>query len=80
VRSRALRAQTVRVDGREVPTVVVQAASVTGGAHPGTRRETLWWAPSLGLAVKQDLRMDIGGSVTLKVRARLDLESTAPRT
>jgi hypothetical protein len=80
VRSRVLRAEGVRVAGLELRTLVVQVDSVTGGAHPGTRRETLWWAPSLGLAVRQDLRMDVGGTVKLEVRAQLELESTAPRT
>ena len=81
VRTRVLRREPVAIDGRTLPAMVVEADSVTGGAHPGTRRETLWWSPALGLAAA--LGPAAGHRrhrVGFTVRASLALESTEPRT
>ena len=45
-----------------------RARSTTSGPHPGTRTETLWWAPELGLPVRWDVDMDIGGVVRVPSR------------
>jgi hypothetical protein len=78
--SRAVGRATLRVDGREVPTVVVRIHTVTSGPHSGTRDETIWWAPSLALPVRHDIRMDIGGTVSFRSNASLALTSLSPRT
>jgi hypothetical protein len=78
--SRVLRREEVTVGGRGVPVVVVRIETETGGAHPGTRVETLWWSPDHALPVRWSIDMDIGGTVTFTSSARLRLVSTDPRT
>jgi hypothetical protein len=77
---RVLRPARVELDGRSVPTVVVAIHTDTGGVHPGTRDERLWWSQALGLPVRWEIRMDIGGSVIFRSTAALALDSPAPRT
>ena len=80
VAARVLRREPVRVGGRPVPALVVHVHSETGGAHPGTRDERVWWAPSLALALRMEVDMEVRGTFGLSGEARLELESTDPRT
>ena len=80
VRSRVLRAETLRIGGRSVPTVVVAIRSDTEGAHPGRRIETLWWSSEVGLPVRHETDLEIHGVVGLTAKATLELVSTQPRT
>ncbi|MEW6582664.1 MAG: hypothetical protein AB1416_07890 [Actinomycetota bacterium] len=80
VQSRVLRAETVRVGGRSVPTVVVRIRSDTEGVHPGRRIETLWWSPDLALVVRRVDDLEIGGTFSFDETATMRLVSTTPRT
>jgi hypothetical protein len=79
-RSRVLGRETVQVEGRRYPVVVVRTVGDTGGAHPGTRTDTRWWAPALALPLRWTIDMRIRGVVTLDTHAGLTLESVTPRT
>lgn len=79
VDSRVLRAEAVDVAGRDVPTLVISSRSITEGPHPGTRDETLWWAPSLRLPVRWDVNMDIGGTFSFRAETSLRLTDTTPK-
>jgi hypothetical protein len=76
--SRVVRAERVTVGGRSVPTLVVVTRSVTSGPHPGTRTETIWWAPSLGLEVRRSDRLRVTGTFAFRESADLSLESAEP--
>lgn len=78
--NRILRAQRVSVDGANVDVLVVASRATTSGPHPGTRTETLWWASTLGLPVRWDVDMDIGGVFAFRARTRLELVSAVPMT
>lgn len=78
--TRVVRTEAVDVDGRTVPTYVIASSSITEGPHPGTRRETLWWAPSLRLPVRWDVDMDIGGTFTFRTNTSVVLRSVVPAT
>jgi len=77
--SRVVRAEHLRVGARSVAALVVKTHSVTDGPHPGTRDETLWWAPSLGVPVRSDVHMDIGGVFAFKATSSISLTDTRPR-
>lgn len=77
-RSRALRREPVEVGGRALPAVVVRVDSVTRGAHPGTRRDTIWWSPALHLPLRWRIALDIGGPASLRTDADLRLREAAP--
>jgi hypothetical protein len=77
-RTRIERAETVRVGGRPIDTLVLRVESTTDGPHPGTRAETLWWAPAVGLPVRWDVDMDIGGTFAFRATSRIDLVSASP--
>lgn len=79
VENRIDRAEVVRVGGRPVDTVVIVTRATTDGPHPGTRSETAWWAPALGLPVRWDIDMDIGGTFGFEVTSSVRLQSTRPR-
>jgi hypothetical protein len=76
--NRIVRRERVRVGGRDVDVVVMTSSSVTDGPHPGTREETIWWAPALALPVRWDVDMDIGGTFAFKARSSVRLTSVAP--
>ncbi len=76
--NRILRAEHVPVDGANVDVLVVVSRATTSGRHPGTRTETLWWASTLGLPVRWDVDMDIGGVFAFRARIRLELVSAIP--
>lgn len=76
--SRILRRERVAVDGARFETLVIESRSTTSGAHPGTRTETLWWSPLLGLPVRWDVDMDIGGVFAFRARSTLVLATTVP--
>ncbi len=78
--SRVLRMERVRVDAMTVDTLVVESRSTTTGPHPGTRVETLWWAPALGLPVRWDVDMDIGGVFGFQAGISVELVNTVPTT
>jgi hypothetical protein len=76
--SRVERRDTLQVDGAQVEVLVIDSRSTTSGAHPGTRNEKIWWAPTLGIPVRWDVDMDIGGVFSFRSRTRLELERTTP--
>lgn len=78
--NRVLRRERLPVGGDPVDTFVIESRSTTTGAHPGTRTELMWWAPSLGLPVRLDVDMDIGGVFAFRARTRVELVGTAPLT
>ena len=73
--NRVLRTEQVAVDGKGLDTLVVESRSTTSGVHPGTRTEILWWAPALGLPVRWDVNMDIGGVFAFRSRISVALVS-----
>lgn len=79
-RSRALRREGVEVGGRLLPAVVVEVTTRTSGAHPGTRRETLWWSPALSMPLRWRIALDVGGPATLHTDADLVLRAVTPLT
>lgn len=76
--TRILRGERVTVDGTSIATLVVQSRSTTSGPHPGTRIETLWWAPKIALPLEWDMDMEIGGVFAFRARTRLELVSAIP--
>ncbi len=76
---RIVREQTVQVAGTPVRTLVVVTHSTTDGPHPGTRDEMMWWAPSLGIPARWDVRMDIGGVFAFRAASSVVLRDTTPR-
>ena len=78
--SRILRRERMTVAGERLETLVLESRSTTSGAHPGIRTETLWWSPALGLPVRWNVDMDIGGVFAFKARSSLVLRATAPVT
>jgi hypothetical protein len=79
-RAEVLRAEVVEVGGARFAARVVRTVGDTGGAHPGTRVDTIWWSPALALPLRWEIAMDVGGPVTLRTRATLVLESVVPAT
>lgn len=80
VASRVVRREHVAVDGTVVETLVVDSRSTRSGAHPGTRLDTLWWSPALGLPVRWDVDMDIGGVFAFRSRTSLKPVQTTATT
>ncbi len=78
-RSEVVRAEVVEIGGRRYATRVIRTVGDTGGTHPGRRTDLIWWSPSLALPLRWHIDMEIRGPVTLRTRARLDLEDVAPR-
>ncbi len=78
--NRILRFERLPVDGKTVEVLVIDSRSTTSGAHPGTRLETLWWSPALGLPVRWDVDMDIGGVFAFQARTTVQLVSAVPAT
>jgi hypothetical protein len=76
--TRVVRAERMRVGDRHVDVLVVTSHSETDGPHPGTRDETLWWAPSLAVPVQWDVDMDIGGTFAFRARTSVRLVSAVP--
>jgi hypothetical protein len=79
-RSEILRRERVEAAGGRLPAVVVRTIGDTGGAHPGTRTDTLWWSAALALPLRWTIDMRIEGTVTLRTRADLVLEDARPAT
>jgi hypothetical protein len=77
-RSEVVRAEVVEIDGRRFATRVIRSDAVTGGVHPGTRIDTMWWSPALSLPLRWDIDMRIRGIVRLDTHATLTLESVTP--
>ena len=77
--SSVLRSEVVVIDGRRVAARVVRTVGDTGGVHPGRRIDVIWWSPALSLPLRWDIDMRIGGPVTLRTTAPLELESLEPR-
>jgi hypothetical protein len=78
VSSRIARADELEVGGEAVPVVVIRVESTTGGAHPGTRSETVWWSPERAIPVRWRLEMDVEGVAELTTRTTLELEDLSP--
>jgi hypothetical protein len=79
-RSEVLRREPVEVAGRDLPAVVVRTIGDTGGVHPGTRTDTIWWSPALALPLRWTIDMEIRGPVTLDTSADLVLQDPTPAT
>ncbi|MGD9696047.1 MAG: hypothetical protein AB7V42_10350 [Thermoleophilia bacterium] len=79
VLSRVTEAQTMELGGRRYAVRVIRTVARTGGSHPGTRTDTLWWSPALAMPLRWDIDMRITGVARLDTRASLRLESAAPR-
>lgn len=77
-RSEVVRAEPVTVDGAAVPARVIRTVADTGGPHPGTRTDLVWWSPALALPVRWEIDMEIRGTFRLTTRADLVLESAVP--
>lgn len=77
--NRIVRLERMRVADRQVDVVVMTSSSVTDGPHPGTREETIWWAPALALPVRWDVNMDIGGTFVFKAHSTVRLTSAVPK-
>lgn len=78
-RSRVVRRDAVPLaGGRRVPVVVIRTVGDTGGPHPGTRVDTVWWAPGPALPVRWRIEMEIGGVVSLRTHADLRLVDLEP--
>lgn len=77
-RTRITGRDTVEVDGRPLPVLVVRIGSDTGEPYPGTRTETLWWSEDLALALRWRIVDDIRGLARLDLTTDLTLTSTAP--
>ena len=78
--NRVLRSERIIVRGKSFDTLVIDSRSATGGAHPGTRIETLWWSPALGLPIRWDVDMDIGGVFAFRARTSVELVSAIAAT
>lgn len=76
--SRIVRREELSVAGEPVPTLVLQVESTTGGAHPGTRSETVWWSPELAIPIRWRLEMDVEGVAELTTRTTLALTDLSP--
>ena len=79
VASRVARREHVAVDGTSVEALVGESRSTTTGA-PGTRVDTLWWASAVGLHVRWDVDMDIGGVFAFRSRTSLKPVQTTATT
>jgi hypothetical protein len=75
-RSEVLRRERVVVGGERVEAFVVHVVSDTGGDYPGTRTETIWWAPALALPVRWRIDSDTGGLGRLHTVTDLRLRTT----
>jgi hypothetical protein len=73
-----LRADTVEVDGRSLPVVVVRTVTDTGGTHPGRRIDLIWWSVPRALPLRWSIDTEIRGIARLRTRAELALETLAP--
>lgn len=78
-RASVLRKDTVEVDGRARPVMVIRSVSDTGGTHPGRRVDTMWWSPGLSLPLRWTIDADIHGIARLRTRADLTMESLEPK-
>lgn len=78
-RSEVVRADAVEVGGRRLAVRVVRTVGDTGGVHPGRRTDVIWWSPALSLPLRWEIDMEIGGPVSLRTRATLQIESVEPR-
>ena len=78
VDNRVVRSERMRVGDRDIDVLVVSSHSETDGPHPGTRDETLWWAPSLAIPARWDVDMDIGGTFAFRARLSVRLVSAVP--
>ena len=67
-----------RPDRRRMPAWAIRTVADTGGPHPGTRTDTIWWSPALALPLRWEIDMGIRGVFSLTTRARLTLASTTP--
>lgn len=77
-RSRIVRADELDVAGEPVHVVVVSVDSTTGGAHPGTRTEMVWWSPERALPIRWRVEMDVEGVAELTTRTTLELSDLSP--
>jgi hypothetical protein len=66
------RQTVLKIGGASVETYEIDAASQTGGAHPGTETEVTWHAPDSGLDVRLTVHRRIGGVFPYK----MDLDAT----
>jgi len=78
-RSRVLRREPVTVDGRELPALVIRTVGDTGGVHPGTRIDTVWWSTALSLPLRWNIDMEVSGVARITTRTDLRLRSSIPR-
>lgn len=77
--ARVVARRPAALDGRQVETFVIRTDSETGGSRPGTRRDEVWWAPSLALPVRWTIAQDYGGATTFEMNATLELQSATPQ-
>lgn len=78
-RSHVLRREAVVVDGRPLPALVIRTVGDTGGVHPGTRTDTIWWSPALSLPLRWRIDMRVSGVARITTRTDLRLRSSIPK-
>lgn len=78
VTTRIERTEALDVGGSAVATMLIISDATTTGAHPGTRRERLWWSPDLALPVRWDVDMEIRGTFGFSADTSLTLEAIEP--
>lgn len=76
--SRVLRREAITVDGRTLSALVIRTVGDTGGAHPGTRIDTVWWSQALSLPLRWRIDMEVSGVARITTRTDLRLGSTIP--
>ena len=78
-RSEVQRADVVELEGRRYTVWVIRTVADTGGIHPGTRVDIIWWSRKLALPLRWSIDMEIGGPATLETHTDLTLESVVPK-
>lgn len=78
-RSEVVRRESVRVDGRARPALVIRTVGDTGGVHPGRRVDTVWWSTRWQLPLRWVIDMKVRGVARITTRTDLRLRSLSPR-
>lgn len=77
---RVVGRDSMTLDGRTVPAVVLRTDSSFAGRITGTRRDLVSFAPSLSLPVRWTIAQETGGDADYSMDATLELESAVPVT
>jgi hypothetical protein len=72
--------ETLALDGRRIPVLVVRTVSDFTGPTHGTRTDTLWWSPKLSLPLRWTIAQKTGGENDYEISDDLVLESATPVT